>query len=143
MHVKNVKTIAVDARDYNDEEKFDRVLVDAPCSGLGTLRKKPDIKWKRDLGDIRKLNATQKELLRKGASLVKVGGYLVYSTCTIDASENYEIINDFLMENPDFEIEKAGSIFDPELIDDHGCVHTYTNVHEIDGSFAARLKKIR
>ncbi len=143
MQVKNVKTVATDAKDFVDDKKFDGVLVDAPCSGLGTLRKKPDIKWKKDLLDIRKLSVTQKELLKSAAKHVADGGYLVYSTCTIDPEENYGIINDFLMENPDFELVKANDNFDESLIDPNGCIQTYTNIHQIDGSFAAKLKKVR
>lgn len=141
LKVMNVKTFAVDARDFEDEEGFDRVLIDAPCTGFGTLRKKPDIKWKRDLGDIRKLNLTQKELLTKGASLLKPGGYLVYSTCTIEPAENFDIVNDFLMRNPDFELVNAGDKFNDILVDPNGCIQTYTNVHRIDGSFAAKITR--
>ena len=136
-----VKTIAVDSTEYNDKEGFDRVLVDAPCSGLGTLRKKPDIKWKRDWGDIQKLTITQKELIKKGASLLKPGGYMVYSTCTIEPDENFEIVNDFLMKNPDFELVNVSDKFNSILIDTNGCIQTYTNVHKIDGSFAAKIKR--
>lgn len=143
MRVTNVKTIVADSRNYEDEQKFDRILVDVPCSGLGTLRKKPDIKWKRDRGDIRKLSATQSELLDNAAKLLKVGGYLVYSTCTIEPEENYEIISAFLQKNPDFELTSANDIFNKDVVDENGCIQTYTNKHKIDGSFAAKIKRIR
>lgn len=143
LHVKNVRTVVADSREFDDPEKFDRVLVDAPCSGLGTLRKKPDIKWKRDLMDIRRLTVTQKELLESAAKQVKLGGYLVYSTCTIEPEENFDIINDFVMSQPDFELVDAREQFGEELCNPYGCIQTYTNVHQIDGSFAAKLKKTR
>lgn len=143
LHVKNVKTVVADSTEYDDEEKFDRVLVDVPCSGLGTLRKKPDIKWKKDLIDIRRLTPTQKQLLNKAASQVKVGGYLVYSTCTIDPEENYNVIEEFMKTNIDFELVKAQDQFDEVLCDSNGCIQTFTNVHKIDGSFAAKLKRVR
>ena len=143
MQVKIVKTLVADSRQFDDDQKFDRVLVDAPCSGFGTLRKKPDIKWKRDQGDIRKLNASQEELLENGAKQLKVGGYLVYSTCTIESEENYEIVSAFLQKNPDFELVSANDFFDKDLCDANGCIQTYTNVHSIDGSFAAKIKRIR
>jgi len=143
MRVTNVKTIVADSREFDDQQKFDKVLVDVPCSGIGTLRKKPDIKWKRDLGDIRKLAITQNELLENAARQLKVGGELVYSTCTIEPEENYEIVSEFLKKNPDFELVPATGMFSDEVCDPNGCVQTYTNVHHIDGSFAAKIKKVR
>lgn len=143
MHVKNVKTIVTDSREFEDDRKFDKVLIDVPCSGFGTLRKKPDIKWKRDLGDVRKLAITQMELLKNGAKQLKVGGELVYSTCTIEPEENYEIISEFLQKNPDFELVSANDVFNAEVCDPNGCVQTYTNVHQIDGAFAAKIKRLR
>jgi 16S rRNA (cytosine967-C5)-methyltransferase len=140
MNVKNVKTIAVDAEEYKDEP-FDRILVDVPCSGLGTLTKKPDIKWKRDLGDIRKLTKIQSRLLEKSTELVKEGGYIVYSTCTIEPEENIEIINQFLLNHPEFKLEKADGTFPKELLDSNGCIQTYPHIHSIDGAFAVKLKK--
>jgi 16S rRNA (cytosine967-C5)-methyltransferase len=142
LGVKNVKTIAVDALDYEDEAGFDRVLVDVPCSGLGTLQKKPDIKWKRALMDIKKLNPLQIDLLRKAARLVKPGGYVVYSTCTIEPDENFEIVQQFLDENLDFELVPADKTFPPELVGkETKCVETFPHIHGMDGSFSAKLRR--
>ncbi|MEG8946018.1 16S rRNA (cytosine(967)-C(5))-methyltransferase RsmB [Rosettibacter firmus] len=142
LKVTNVKTLAINALDFNDNEGFDRVLVDAPCSGLGTLTKKPDLKWKKDLGDIRKIINIQYELLKKGSSMLKVGGSLVYSTCTIEPEENFEIIKRFLAENPNFTLVDASEIFPKELLDENGCVQTYPHIHGIDGSFAAKIIRL-
>ncbi|KAF0152967.1 MAG: Ribosomal RNA small subunit methyltransferase B [Ignavibacteria bacterium] len=139
LKVTNVITKAIDASDYEDETGFDRVLIDAPCSGLGTLTKKPDLKWKRDLGDIRKIVNIQYELLKKGASLVKEKGYVVYSTCTIEPEENYELIKKFLAENLNFSLVKDISIIPKSVIDENGCVATLPHVHGVDGAFAAKL----
>ncbi len=139
LKVSNVITKTIDAFDYVDEAGFDRVLIDAPCSGLGTLTKKPDLKWKRDLGDIRKIVNIQYELLKKGASLVKENGYVVYSTCTIEPEENYELIKKFLAENVNFSIVKDSSLIPKTVIDENGCVATLPHVHGIDGSFSAKL----
>ena len=141
LKVTNVKTITIDANEYEDEPGFDRVLVDAPCSGLGTLTKKPDLKWKRDLGDIRKIVNIQYELLKKGASFLRKGGLIVYSTCTIEPEENYEIIKKFLLEFPNFKLVNPGDVFSAELIDENGCVRTLPHLHGLDGSFAAKLEK--
>ncbi len=142
LGVSNVKTVAIDALEFEDDELFDRVLVDAPCSGLGTLKKKPDIKWKREIMDIRNLHPQQLDLLRKAATLVKVGGFVVYSTCTIEPEENYEIIQTFLDENLDFELVDAKTILPDELVGKSGCVETFPHLHKMDGSFAAKLKRI-
>ncbi len=141
LKVTNVKTITIDANEYEDEHGFDRVLVDAPCSGLGTLTKKPDLKWKRDLGDIRKIVNIQYELLKKGASLLKNGGFIVYSTCTIEPEENFEIIKKFLLDFPNFKLINPGNALSAELIDENSCVRTLPHLHGLDGSFAAKLEK--
>ncbi len=142
LGIENVTTKAIDALEFEDENKFDRVLVDVPCSGLGTLRKKPDIKWKRALMDIKKLNPLQIDLLRKAAELVKPGGIVVYSTCTIEPDENFEIVQQFLDENLDFELIPADKTFPPELVGEKTkCVETFPNVHGTDGSFAAKLRR--
>ena len=140
LGVENVKLLAVDVDDI-EESEFDRVLIDVPCSGLGTLPKKPDIKWKRDIGDFPKLNKIQSELLEKGANLVKPGGYLVYSTCTIEPEENYKIVRQFLDTHPDYSLVKADESLPSELVDENGCVQTYPHIHQIDGSFAAKIKR--
>jgi 16S rRNA (cytosine967-C5)-methyltransferase len=94
-----VETVEGDATEIA-LEAADKVLVDAPCSGLGTLSKKPDIKWKRDSDDIVKLNVTQKAILNHAATLVRPGGVLVYSTCTVEPEENQNIVNAFLEAHP-------------------------------------------
>ncbi len=142
LGVTNVKTIVIEAELFETEELFDRVLIDAPCSGLGTLTKKPDIKWKRDLGDIRKIVNIQYELIKKGAKLLKPEGILIYSTCTMEPEENFEIVKKFMDENPEFRLLNAKEFIDEELVDQNGCVQTYPNVHQIDGSFAAKLQRI-
>ncbi len=142
LKVTCVKSIVVDANEFEDELGFDRVLVDAPCSGLGTLTKKPDLKWKRDLGDIRKIVNIQYELLKKGASLLKPEGIIVYSTCTIEPEENFEIVTKFLTENPNFQLVDVKGEFPKEVVDGNGCIQTLPHIHGLDGSFSAKIKRI-
>ncbi len=142
LGVNIVKTVAVDLMDFNDNDKFDKILADVPCSGLGTLTKKPDIKWKRYLGELKKLNDLQLRILQKAATLVRKNGYIVYSTCSIDKDENWNIVNKFLQKHDNFELINASSRFSENLIDENNCVQTFPNVHKIDGAFAAKLKKI-
>jgi 16S rRNA (cytosine967-C5)-methyltransferase len=137
-----VRTVESDALEYEDGP-FDRVLADVPCSGTGTLSKKPDIKWKKDIFDIRKMTETQLKLLKKAASLVKVGGVVVYSTCSIETEENFEIVKKFLEENPDFELESAKGKFPDDVVDENGCIQTFPHRHQMDGAFSAKLIRKR
>ena len=121
---------------------FDRVLADVPCSGSGTLSKKPDIKWKKDLLDIRSMNDMQFTFLQKASTFVKVNGILVYSTCSIEPEENFEIVKKFLNEHSNFKLINAGDIFSAELVDENGCIQTLPHVHRMDGAFAAKLIRI-
>ena len=138
LGITNVRSVAKDALLFNEKD-FDGVIADVPCSGLGTLTKKPDIKWKKDFGDIRKLNKIQLKLFTKAASLVKVSGAVVYSTCTIEPEENIGIVNQFLEKHPNFKLINLGNDFDKDLIDENGCVQTLPSKHKVDGAFVAKL----
>lgn len=142
LGLRNIRAVEADALEFNDEE-FDRVLLDAPCSGLGTLSKKPDIKWKRDLQDIRKLNSLQYELLEKGATLVKPGGVLVYSTCTIEPEENFEIVKKFIQKNTNFVISDSVNCFPDVLKDENGCIQSLPHIHRIDGAFSCKMERLK
>lgn len=138
LGITNVRAIAKDALEF-DEKDFDRVLADVPCTGLGTLTKKPDIKWKKDLSDVRNLAKIQLELLEKAGDLVKVGGYVVYSTCTIEPEENIDVVKKFLANNSNFELMNVKGEIQDSLIDENGCAQSFPNKHNMDGAFAAKL----
>jgi 16S rRNA (cytosine967-C5)-methyltransferase len=138
LGLKNVRLLAMDSSSM-DQLAADRVLLDAPCSGLGTLAKKPDAKWKRDVSDILKLIRLQKELLENAARLVRPGGVLVYSTCTTEPEENQERIREFLGNHPEFHLEPATPYVSTALVNPEGFVETFPHRHGMDGSFAARL----
>jgi 16S rRNA (cytosine967-C5)-methyltransferase len=87
---------------------YDRVLVDPPCSGLGTLQSRPDLRWRTSPERIAELSELQARLLRAGAAATSPGGTLVYSVCTISRAESEEIVDGFLAENNDFVAETAG-----------------------------------
>lgn len=117
------------------------VLLDAPCSGLGVIRKKPDIKWKRSPEDIPHLSELQKRLILRAADLTAVGGYLIYSTCTLEPEENEEIV-DFLLQNRDFMLIPAANAGIPnEFVTPEGYFRTFPHLHAMDGAFAAKLIK--
>lgn len=124
---------------------FDAILCDAPCSGLGVLRRAPDIKYRRKEEDIKEISERQKRILSNLAGYVKKGGRMIYSTCTFEPEETDDIIKWFLDAHRDFIIEEAGGYVPEEckpLVDEPGVLRTYPHRHGMDGFFAARLKKI-
>lgn len=108
LGAKNIKALVNDARILNENfiNKFDYVLVDAPCSGTGLYRKKPDIKWNKDLEDIKGLAEIQFGILENAKEYVKDGGNLLYSTCSLSKIENEDVIKKFLEKNKNFKIKK-------------------------------------
>lgn len=123
---------------------FDAILLDAPCSGLGVLGRSPDIKIKRKEADIAALSKTQKALAGNLSSYVRKGGRMVYSVCTLEPEETDGVINAFLKNHPDFSLENAAAVLPPScgpLIDEYGFLRTMPHLHNMDGFFAARLKK--
>jgi 16S rRNA (cytosine967-C5)-methyltransferase len=138
--IANAHFIAADAAEVQTSPA-ERVLVDAPCSGLGVLAKKPDAKWKRDPYDLEKLIRIQRSILDRAASLVKPGGVLVYSTCTTEPDENEAIVESFLSKHSEFTLEPASQFVVPAVVTHEGYVRTLPHKHGMDGSFAARLRK--
>ena len=126
-------------------EKADRVLVDAPCTGLGIIRRKPDIKWSRGDRDAKEIMAVQRKIINTASKYVKPGGILVYSTCTLEPEENEEMVNTFLLENPDFQsVDFSGLLPDGLNKDDakKGYIQLYPNIDGIDGFFISKLRKV-
>ncbi len=141
----NIEFVMDDSTDFQSASitanKFDKILLDAPCSGLGALSKKPEIRWKREPEDIFQLAELQKKLLSNAANYLKEGGVIVYSTCTTEMEENMEVIKDFLEKHPDFKIDDAAKFVRKDLVNAEGCVETFPHIQGIDGSFSARLVK--
>jgi len=122
--------------------KADKILLDAPCSGLGVITKKPDIKLKRELEDIQKLQKLQIELINASAKYLKPGGVMVYSTCTTEPEENFEVIKAFLEKNPEFKIDSAERfVKNKKIVNAEGYIETFPFRNFIDGSFSIRLVK--
>jgi 16S rRNA (cytosine967-C5)-methyltransferase len=140
LGLKIIAPVACDMVEFKGGP-FDRVLLDPPCSGWGTAGRNADLRWAKLPKDIENLAKMQSKMIDRAARLVKPGGILVYSTCTIMRSENDQIVEEFLLRNPEFEIDPASQFFGDELVNERGFVKTYPECDRLDGSFCARLKR--
>ena len=147
LGVENVETKVLDSTKDNLSfiSAADAVLIDVPCSGFGTLRRHPDIRWNKTEEQLHALNRLQYGLLQNAAKHVKKGCILVYSTCTIDPTENEKIIKRFIKNNPKFSVEHVGELL-PNItetaITQDGFLQTFPHEHGVDGTFAARLRRV-
>ena len=138
--VANAKTDQIEAL-----AAADLILIDAPCSGTGTLRRHPDIRWKRTAKQILNLANLQFEILLKVAIQIKSGAVIVYSTCSTEVEENQEVITRFLEACPRFSIEPARDdlpFLPTNAITSDGYLQVFPHTHGVDGTFAVRLRKI-
>ena len=138
---KIIETIAMDATlaSSSINERFDRVLVDAPCTGLGTLSRRPDARWRKSPGDVEELSRLQHDLLTEGARMLNRGGLLVYSTCTISMRENKLQVEKFLETNHGFSPLDVGALLPAGLNGRY--LQLYPDVHGCDGIFIAVLRR--
>ncbi|AYC29195.1 16S rRNA (cytosine(967)-C(5))-methyltransferase RsmB [Paenisporosarcina cavernae] len=145
LELDNVHTIVANSKELSDileEESFDRILVDAPCSGLGVIRRKPDIKYTKQASDFDSLHVTQLQLLDEASRLLRPEGRLVYSTCTIEATENNETVQAFLAKHPEMELLKDVAL--PESLTrfySDGMMQLFPQDLNSDGFFIAVFRK--
>jgi len=132
LGIKIIAPVACDMTEFQGGP-FDRVLLDPPCSGWGTARKHADLRWSKTQKDIDNLTKIQAKMIDRAARLVKPGGLLVYSTCTIIRDENDQIVESFLLRNDKFEIDPADRLLPAELVNDRGFVKTYPSFDNLDG----------
>lgn len=144
LGLTNVEVENFDASqvDENSINKFDYVLADVPCSGLGIIRRKPEIKYKSK-AELKDLPIIQKTILENAAKYVKLNGTLVYSTCTIQDAENVDVINGFLAENKDFELVSIDNLNVDLENQTKGYLKIYPNIHGMDGFFISKLRRVR
>lgn len=136
-----IKAMEKDGRKFEPkwENQFDLVIVDAPCSGLGVIRKKPDIRYK-DPAPLARLPQIQREILQNASKYVRPGGILLYSTCTVLQRENEAVVYDFLQQQPDFSLT-AFTLPNPIGTIDSGMITLWPHRHHTDGFFIAKLIK--
>jgi len=140
-----VQTEAADLRrvaERSDPPQADRVLLDVPCTGLGVLAKRAGLRWRCEPSDLNEMTALQDDLLDAAATLVRPGGLLVYSTCSIAPEENEHRIDDFLARHIEFTVESASGHVPDEVVSEAGFLATLPHQHRTDGAFAARLRRV-
>ncbi|MBI5969596.1 MAG: methyltransferase domain-containing protein [Deltaproteobacteria bacterium] len=142
-----IKTKQADAEKSLEFEadSFDAILLDGPCSGLGVLRRTPDIKWRIKEGDLKELSGRQKRLLDNLARYLKKGGRIIYSVCTLEPEEMEDVIKGLLSNNAGFVMENAADFLPAPckaLVDSKGFLWTLPHGDGCGGFFAARLKKL-
>ncbi|MFB6274502.1 MAG: 16S rRNA (cytosine(967)-C(5))-methyltransferase RsmB [Salinibacter sp.] len=127
--------------DQPEPPQADRVLLDVPCTGFGVLAKRADLRWRRSPEDLEEMVELQDELLDAAASLVRPGGLLVYSTCSVAPEENEHRIDEFLARHEAFTLESAEGLVPDDVVTDRGGLATLPHQHRMDGAFAARLRR--
>ena len=138
MSLTNAALVLADGRNLELRKPVDRVLVDAPCSGLGVLAKRADARWRKTEASIRSIAVLQGELLKAGATLVKPGGVLVYSVCSMEPEEGEQQVRQFLAAHPDWHLDDATAYLPADMVTD-GMMLILPHRHKMDGAFAARL----
>jgi 16S rRNA (cytosine967-C5)-methyltransferase len=128
------------------EPIFDCVVVDAPCSGLGTIRRDPEIRWRRRESELAALASAQRRMLANAAAAVRSGGRLVYATCSSEPDENEDVVTAFLREHEEFQALDARESGTPPgrvraVIDDAGHLRTYPHIHRLEAFFAASMQR--
>jgi len=143
LDAPGIETIEVDLTAPGDRlaAAYDRVLLDAPCSGLGVLRRHPELKWRRQPEDVSRLAALQRRLLDALAGAVRPGGLLVYSVCTLTAEEGADQVQAFLGRHPEFVTEATDDPAIAALVDSRGLLRTLPHRHDADAFVAARLRR--
>lgn len=146
LGINIIKTEKYDALEFDEslEDSMDYCLVDAPCSGLGLLRRKPDIRWNKSEDDIKNLSNIQLNILEIASKYLKKDGILIYSTCTVSKDENINLINTFLKNNKNYKLEKMDNLnINDNSTLEKGYIELFPNIHGTDGFFIAKLKRIR
>ncbi len=132
--------VCADGRNLPFKTRFTKILLDAPCSGLGVIRKHPDIKWRRQPEEPASFSILQQEILQSAATLLKVGGQMTYSTCTIDETENEDTVNAFLKNDSNgISINQPAEKFKP--FEQGRFLRTFPQHHNTDGSFCVLFQK--
>lgn len=140
LEIASLHVYAADAR-FPAIRPVDVVLVDTPCTGTGTFRRHPDARWRLKVSDLAVMSSIQRSILHTAATVVRPGGWLVYSTCSLEPEENDEQIAWFLQRHPDFRVDAPPEGVVPTAVLDNGLLRVLPQRHGTDGAFAARLRR--
>jgi 16S rRNA (cytosine967-C5)-methyltransferase len=147
LQLNSIEIEVGDSRDSDRFDKFhniaDRVLLDAPCSGLGTLHKRPDIRWRQTHQGVEELLQLQQELIQQTAQWVKPQGILVYATCTLNVLENEKVVQSFLAKNSNWSVQTPNNAIAQNWVTSAGWIKVYPHRSDMDGFFMVRLQKDR
>jgi 16S rRNA (cytosine967-C5)-methyltransferase len=141
LGVKGVHLVTGDFLKHPFKRTFDKILIDAPCTGLGTMARHPELRWEKKKEDAERLGAQALQFLERASGLVKTGGIIVYSTCTLTAEENWNTVEKFLSNHQGFERENAGQWVEKEFCDTQGNIVILPGEYETDGVFVCRLRR--
>lgn len=145
LGLKSIKIVHGDVKSL-DIGQFDKILLDAPCSSIGVIRRNPDVKYRHSAKDLLRFRENQVALIKAVSRLLKTGGVMVYSVCSTEPDEGEDVLISFLQDNPNFSIIKGSCDFlEPFEVSDkngHLFYRTFPHKHDMDGFFAARLKKM-
>ena len=137
----SVHVVQGDGRNYTFPMPFDRVLVDAPCSGLGVLGRRADARWRKGPEVLREMPPVQLELLIAGGKRARPGGVLVYGVCSFEPEETTAVVERFLRQSPSFVLESAAGVLPDAVVGDNGFMYVLPHIHGCDGAFAARFRR--
>jgi 16S rRNA (cytosine967-C5)-methyltransferase len=143
LGLSSIKVVTGDGRRAPFKGKFQRILVDAPCSGLGVIGKRADARWRKREESLTELAKLQQELLESASELLDDTGVMVYSVCSFEEEETSQVVRSFLGSHHDFKIEPASGFVETELVDEDGAMLILPDRYGTDGLFAARMRRAR
>ncbi len=142
LGLKKIFPILGNAREPLPFRSADKILLDAPCTGLGVMAKRAELRWFRNRDDLEVLRQLQLEMLARASEIVRPGGVILYSTCSVMREENEEVVEKFIGDNREMKIDSAAAFLPDAVVTKEGFARTWPDVHGTDGAFAARLRKI-
>ena len=140
----NIKSISISQKDATIDTFpiSNKILLDVPCTGTGVMSKRADLRWRRKPIHLNELVKIQKNILKNMSKFIKIGGELIYSTCSLEKEENWDVIDDFLLKNESFRLTSSKNLIPSKFLDSRGALATFPSIHKIDGVFGVKLKRI-